>query len=741
MLCLFASRHKRSRLISVTRSFALAVWAALVPLWLSLVPAASCVGACPGWGPELTVNQNITNRQEQPAVAVLANGDIAVVWASWADNRSDIKGRVFDPRGYPRTPDFSVTDGSWKAMHPRIAALDDGSFVAVWDDENPNGGTLRDIFGRIMKADGTAIASSFQVNMAANSYQQNPDVAALPGGGFAVVWEDLSGGTWQLRARAFLPFGIPLQEILVNQERRGGRGEPRIAVTTTLTHQCLCVMISWRDQSGFAPPPPEPNYDPAGGVRARLFDLLLTPNGDELAINKATHGAQYGPGVAAVGATGFVVAFADDSSRPTTLKSRSFKLPDKELDEEEKVLSPPSPGDQGKLAIAGGADSFAAAWEDRARGSNGIRIRVMSSRDMRDLIISENDRANQATPALALFRDERMVVVWTDTGGSGAGDIKMRIESPANPQEDSCFAPPPDVGQPVPPQPVQPGPTGSADRTITFGDRSWISVAGQRVEFHDSPSVRLLLLSRATFDRILGATGHNLNEISRNYASVADFRRDLVRKYYAGMNFAFGNPRASNELGSGSFRFERTQQALGGGATRMNCFWTSYFHHLKSLGLVPPDMSGTQFELAYSNSRNTSPAVWPVFERGKNGFPQGWMDPHNPERAEVVFLDSTRAIARASEWAAFTGMSNPEIVFAAKSLPRAGRIDAIKADLEKGRTVHLGYIGHWVLAANYAQTEFDVVDSYSNLPQDHHRVRVQFAWVTVAIAMWSEARR
>src|SRR5262249_4675982 len=160
------------------------------------------------------------------------------------------------------------------------------------------------------------------------------------------------------------------------------------------------------------------------------------------------------------------------------LKSRSFKLPDKELDEEEKALSPPSPGDQGKLVIAGGANVFAAAWEDRTRGSNGVRIRVMNSRDMRALLISENDRANQSAPALALFRDERAVVVWTDTGGSGAGDIKMRIESPENPREDSCFAPPRDVGigRPVQPQPGQPGPTGSADRNIAFEDGSFISI-------------------------------------------------------------------------------------------------------------------------------------------------------------------------------------------------------------------------------------------------------------------------
>ncbi|MDQ6434030.1 calcium-binding protein [Mesorhizobium sp. LHD-90] len=77
----------------------------------------------------------------------------------------------------------------------QVAAIGGGRFVVIWeDDTNTFGFGLgpKDIVGQVFDATGAKVGSEFVVNVVYADYDQSqPDIVALPGGGFAVAMKSL----------------------------------------------------------------------------------------------------------------------------------------------------------------------------------------------------------------------------------------------------------------------------------------------------------------------------------------------------------------------------------------------------------------------------------------------------------------------------------------------------------------------------------------------------------------------
>ena len=71
--------------------------------------------------------------------------------------------------------------------YPTVAALNDGGFVVVWQDDT----APRKIHGQRYDGAGKRVGEEFQVNTDTLG-DYNPTVAALNDGGFVVVWDDRS---------------------------------------------------------------------------------------------------------------------------------------------------------------------------------------------------------------------------------------------------------------------------------------------------------------------------------------------------------------------------------------------------------------------------------------------------------------------------------------------------------------------------------------------------------------------
>ncbi len=155
-------------------------------------------------GTEFQVNTYTTDHQEWPVVALIAGGNVVVVWGSFGSSGSDssgssIQGQRFDSAGTPIGGEFQVnTYTTFSQFIAAVAADAGGNFVVVWSSDGSSGSDSSDfsVQGQRFDSAGTPLGTEFQVNTYTTSLQWLPAVAADAGGNFVVVWDsDGSSGS------------------------------------------------------------------------------------------------------------------------------------------------------------------------------------------------------------------------------------------------------------------------------------------------------------------------------------------------------------------------------------------------------------------------------------------------------------------------------------------------------------------------------------------------------------------
>jgi hypothetical protein len=146
------------------------------------------------------------DRSNQAELATLSNGNLVaayeeggVVNGTNPSANTNIAYGIFTPTGSSVIPLAAVPGGSGPNGEngPEIAALIGGGFVVVWND--PDGGT-RDVHASILTNSGSPVTSDFVVNSTLAGVQSVYDVVPLYDGGFLVSWVDSTAG---LRAQRF----------------------------------------------------------------------------------------------------------------------------------------------------------------------------------------------------------------------------------------------------------------------------------------------------------------------------------------------------------------------------------------------------------------------------------------------------------------------------------------------------------------------------------------------------------
>ena len=171
--------------------------------------------------PDFKINTNDVDdiREDQPVVAPLKDGSFMV---AWTERENRIAGRVLvaarrvDASGLPVGDEFEVTQYTGFQDHPAIAALPDGGFVVVWQDAYRDGLDFG-IFGQRFDSAAGRVGSEFLVNNYTFSQQRLPVVAAGADGSFVISWSGNLVGDEQVIARRFDSAGAPSgSEFVVN---------------------------------------------------------------------------------------------------------------------------------------------------------------------------------------------------------------------------------------------------------------------------------------------------------------------------------------------------------------------------------------------------------------------------------------------------------------------------------------------------------------------------------------------
>ena len=258
-------------------------------------------------GAEFTVNTYTTNWQRVPDVAMGANGDFVVVWASNAqadpNGGYQIFGQRFDSAGGTLGGEFQVSTnvapGSYFTPYQRVAMGSGGEFVVVWQADLADGSAYG-IFGRAFDSAGIAVGGEFQVNTYTTDYQLYPTAAVAPNGDFIVTWDTdgIDGSGASIAMHRFDSTGAPLgNQMQVNSYTSGNQTLPSVAMDANGG-----FVVAWnsRYQLGTSA-----YYD----IFGQLFDTSGAAVGNEFLVNTYTDDYQRIPAASMSDLDEFVVVW------------------------------------------------------------------------------------------------------------------------------------------------------------------------------------------------------------------------------------------------------------------------------------------------------------------------------------------------------------------------------------------------------------------------------------------------
>jgi hypothetical protein len=142
-------------------------------------------------GGEFQVNSISRGEQKEVAVASLKDGGYLVSWQGYEPNAKDwdIYAQRYNAQGQRIGGQFRVN--SLRVSHQTNAScigLTDGGYVVVWQSLNQSGFGWN-IYAKRYDAQGKVIRSDFRVNSHIKNHQELPRVASLNDGSFVVVWQ------------------------------------------------------------------------------------------------------------------------------------------------------------------------------------------------------------------------------------------------------------------------------------------------------------------------------------------------------------------------------------------------------------------------------------------------------------------------------------------------------------------------------------------------------------------------
>lgn len=380
--------------------------------------------------------QKLTFEQGRGGVQVgtAADGSFAITFVNDCGNNSqcNVFGRIFAPDGTPRVNGITKDAKQFTAnldtgnplSVPAIAVGASGMFI-VWQSPQGISGVALD--------GGAAQKNTADVSIAAVPGATNPDVAALAGGGFVVVWSQSNGTAQEIRARLLDADGQP-----VTNPNTGDNTDFAVSTTGDASNPAVAAT---GDGEGFVA-----TWEAGGEAYARFFDKTGAPTASQEGQITMTGsgGTAFGariaasPGHNAVIAWGasvsgaasktgyFVRTFAPPAGAPTGPPTRlTTAIPD--------MVSAPD-----VAVLADG--TIGAVWTSCGKSGDGngcgVFLQVLRATGLpigAPITVDTTIQSDQKDPAIAAGKDS-FVITWSDGSSqppdTSGGAVRARIFYP-----------------------------------------------------------------------------------------------------------------------------------------------------------------------------------------------------------------------------------------------------------------------------------------------------------------------
>lgn len=258
-------------------------------------PAGQPVGA------QFRANQHETGFHSQPRL-ILVQGGALVAWEATLDNSDQgttgLLARRLKRTGVPVGTDL-VISASASALHPALAPVVGGGFLATWDETF--GADEEDVRALLFDRDGNAKGAPFRIHAEGRGRQRWPAVAADPrDGGFLVTWQGYLTDRGKARIRGqFLSTDGALVggELLISKDE----GTAHLAPAVVATESGFGVAWMAWNEVGL-------------GMTGVLLDATGRPAGAPFWANERSIIRNYRTGIANYGGDRFFLAWESSDS-------------------------------------------------------------------------------------------------------------------------------------------------------------------------------------------------------------------------------------------------------------------------------------------------------------------------------------------------------------------------------------------------------------------------------------------
>ncbi|MEM1207552.1 MAG: hypothetical protein AAGN66_30235 [Acidobacteriota bacterium] len=249
-------------------------------------------------GTEFQVNSFGTGDQENVDAAMATDGSFLIVWESDVQDGDEggIYAQLYSAAGAELGSELRLNDTTAGDQNdPAVAALDSG-FAVVWESDGFDG-VDEGVVLQLLDGSAGFVGGEVQVNTHVFGDQEDPDVAALPGGAFAVVWEGSAqdGSGEGVFGQVYGQDGLEVgDEISLNVHTPGDQKNPRVTAVDDGT-----FLAAWESVA-------QASAGSGDDLYARRFDASGSALGDEVRLNTTLADDQ--DKVALAGAGGRVLA-------------------------------------------------------------------------------------------------------------------------------------------------------------------------------------------------------------------------------------------------------------------------------------------------------------------------------------------------------------------------------------------------------------------------------------------------
>jgi len=332
-----------------------------------------------GSGSTFRVNATGTNDQENARVAMLQKGGAVFVWQGGVEGFQHVYARFLSSSNTFLTATdvvVSVPKNNFQ-INPALAVLTNGNVIVVWqsfDEVSTN--SLLDVYGQFFSPTGTPIGTNFLINQFTTYNQRNPTVAALANGGFVVAWiseYEHTNSAYFGVTPVSLP-GVDVYARLYNNNAVAQTGEFHVNVDSNPCADPAVApasdgsyMITWTAND---------TDDPTNSWDIYARSFTNSAGGSLILVNASnTYGDQYNPRISAIGGNYMIVftSLGQDGDREGVYGQ--FVNENGSLIGNEFLVNTTTKGQQMEQTVASdGVQQFLAVWTSQTFTSDGFDL-------------------------------------------------------------------------------------------------------------------------------------------------------------------------------------------------------------------------------------------------------------------------------------------------------------------------------------------------------------------------------